>query len=68
MQELLKSQQEAIDKEYEDIAATRIKVYDTMDELPQELQNMEQKIKKRMVDLGITKDRFREGYFKEFNI
>lgn len=68
MQELLKSQQEAIDKEYEDIAATRIKVYDTMDELPQELQKMEQKIKKRMVDLGITKDRFREGYFKEFNI
>ena len=68
MQELLVQQQKIIEKEYTDLYEARERVHDVADELSDAQKDRAARLKKRMIELGITKDQFKNGYFKEFNI
>lgn len=49
IQELLQAQQEIISKEFEEVANTRMDIYNTVDELPSHLRKFDANIKKRMI-------------------
>ena len=68
VQKLMKERKTTIDREYEDLAAARIQVYDVLDEMPAHQRQLEEGIKKRKIEVGITKTKYKEGYFKEFDI
>lgn len=68
IQELLKEQQSLIDTEYDNIHEARERVYDVSDQLNVQQKNMAARLKERMMQLGISKDQFKTGFFKEFNI
>lgn len=68
IQELLKEQQALIDTEYDNIHEARERVYDVSDQLNVQQKNMAARLKERMMQLGISKDQFKTGFFKEFNI
>lgn len=51
-----------IEKEFENIHETREKVHDAMDLMPAQKIQMAQRLKKRAIELGITKDQFDKGF------
>lgn len=57
-----------IEGEFENIYEARDKVYETGDKLTQAQRDMANRLQKRALELGITKEQFKGGYFKELNI
>lgn len=68
IQGLLREQQQIIQAEYNELYQAREHVYDIQEKHAAQQREMNGKLQKRMVELGITNDRFRNGYFKEFDI